>query len=104
MMTGGIPFLRNGTWNCTYIWPMVIWLGVFAWLVLFGGGTVAKFVTFGTPPMKKLPWSSMTSGFVRNFFVLLVSCARTPAPIATSRQNRNKPTCFVERLSRVMDS
>ena len=27
-------------------------------------------VTFGTPPMKKLPWSSMTSGLVRNFLVL----------------------------------
>src|SRR5580704_19599796 len=107
MLTGGIlPFLRDGTWNCTYIWPMVIWFGVFAWLGVFGGGTVAKFVTFGTPPMKKLPWSSITSGFVRNFFVLLPSCARTLAPIVTSRtaENRHEPTCFIERLSRVMES
>ena len=39
MMTGGMfAFLFAGIWNCTYIWPIVIWLGVSVW---FGGGTVA---------------------------------------------------------------
>jgi hypothetical protein len=28
MMTGGMfGFLFAGSWNCTYIWPIVIWLG-----------------------------------------------------------------------------
>src|SRR5262247_4730052 len=68
MITGGMfAFLFAGIWNCTYIWPMVIWLGVITW---FGPGTVAYMVTFGTPPMKKLPWSSITSGFFRNFLGL----------------------------------
>ena len=35
---GVLGFLRAGIWNCTYIWPIVIWLGALAWL---GGGTVA---------------------------------------------------------------
>jgi hypothetical protein len=50
---------RCGTWNCTYICPIVIWLGAPA------VDDAAKLVTFCTPPMKKLPWSSIVSGPVR---------------------------------------
>jgi hypothetical protein len=50
MMTGhAFLFFLWGIWNCTYIWPMVICCGLPA------VGAVAKVVTFGTPPMKKLP-------------------------------------------------
>jgi hypothetical protein len=50
---------------------------------LFAGGIAAKFVTFGTPPMKKLPWSSITRGFFKNFFAFPASCARMLAAIET---------------------
>ena len=40
MMTGGVPrFLVCGIWNCTYICPIVIWLG--AGLGLLGVGAEA---------------------------------------------------------------
>src|SRR5215831_14911679 len=79
MITGGVfAFLFAGIWNWTYIWPIVICCGVITW---FGPGTVAYVVTFGTPPMKKLPWSSITSGFFRNLLVL-GSCAWSAAPAA----------------------
>ena len=42
MMTGGMfAFLFAGIWNCTYIWPIVIWLGAGGWFGALGGGTVA---------------------------------------------------------------
>src|SRR4051812_16359251 len=87
MITGGMLFfLFAGIWNCTYIWPMVIWFGTFCWLAgAFGGGMVAYGVTLGTPPMKKLPWSSMTSGFFRNFLIFPFSCATTVIAIAPRR-------------------
>src|SRR6266581_5935940 len=81
---------------------MVIWFGAGIW---FGPGTVANVVTFGTPPMKKLPWSSMTSGFLRNFLVLLLSWARTLAAVATRRtaEHRHLPTRCRKRRSHVME-
>src|SRR5437667_231655 len=44
MMTGGaLFFLRSGIWNCTYIWPIMIWSGLPAvWLGLPGGGVVVE--------------------------------------------------------------
>src|SRR5436190_947 len=55
--------------------------------------------------MKKLPWSSMTSGFLRNFLVLLLSCARTLAAVATRRtaKHRHLPTRCRKRRSHVME-
>src|SRR5206468_11961249 len=66
---------------------------------------VAYVVTFGTPPMKKLPWSSMTSGFLRNFLVLLLSCASTLAAVVTMRtaEHRHRPTRCRKRRSHVME-
>jgi hypothetical protein len=68
-------YLLAGIWNCTYIWAMVIWWGASGAGVAGGGvpgggggGADAWSVTFCTPPMKKLPWSSIVSGPVRNFF------------------------------------
>src|SRR5262245_24375572 len=55
--------------------------------------------------MKKLPWSSMTSGLDRNFFLLL-SCAAMLAAIIRSRITENKylrgmrrPSGFIESSS-----
>src|SRR6266566_194774 len=114
MMTGGaLFFLRSGIWNCTYIWPIMIWSGLPAvGLGLPGGGVVAYLVTLGTPPMKKLPWSSITNGLVRNFFALWFSCAGTLAVIATSRtaKNRQQPilimrfSCLMEPPHHCMDA
>src|SRR5262249_37701508 len=85
MMTGGMfAFLFAGIWNWTYICPIVIWFGVITW---FGPNTVAYVVTFGTPPMKKLPWSSMTSGFLRNLRVL-GSCACRVSALAAPEMTR----------------
>src|SRR5881396_4053441 len=39
--------------------------------------------------MKKLPWSSMTSGLVRNFLVLLLSCAVTLDTIIRTEITKN---------------
>ncbi len=52
MITGQPPYFFAGIWNCTYIWPIVIWCGASGWL---GGVGAAWYVTFCTPPMKKLP-------------------------------------------------
>jgi hypothetical protein len=70
MMTGHPPaYFRAGIWNCTYIWPIVIWWGTLAAAAPPGPPAgAACSVTFGTPPMKKLPWSSIVSGPVRNLF------------------------------------
>src|SRR6266550_2077589 len=96
MITGGmLAFFVAGIWNDTYICPIVIWFGV---SVCVAGGTVAYVVTFGTPPMKKLPWSSITSGFLRNFLVLPLSCARTPAVAATRRNVETRHSRVIERL------
>src|SRR5579862_2431595 len=104
MITGGMLFfLLAGTWNWTYIWPMVIWFGTFCWLAgALAGATVAYGVTFGTPPMKKLPWSSITSGFFRNFFILPFSCATTVTAIAPSNiaAPKHQPTWRRERRLR----
>src|SRR5206468_6179923 len=70
---------------------------------LFGAG-VAYVVTFGTPPMKKLPWSSMTSGFFRNFLVLLLSWARTLAAVVRrTTEHRHLPTRCRKRRSHVIE-
>src|SRR5688572_28806662 len=118
MITGHPPlYFLAGIWNCTYIWPIVICWGVGAAgggaPAAAGGGTVAWSVIFGTPPTKKLPWSSIVSGPPRNFFGFALVCAETVAAIATHRQAtekrlidppsrrqnvRRKPNCAV-RLS-----
>src|SRR5690349_24072672 len=91
MMTGGTPrAFCAGIWNWTYIWPIMIWFGVSVWFGLFGAGSVAYSVTLGTPPMKKLPWSSITSGLVRNFFILAASSAMAFPASANSRIAGNR--------------
>ena len=51
------PDFFAGTWNCTYIWPIVICCGVGGGAGALGGanGMAACSETFATPPMKKLP-------------------------------------------------
>src|SRR5438067_2365238 len=94
MMRGGTPrAFCAGIWNCTYIWPIMIWFGVNVWFGLFGAGTVAYSVTFGTPPMKKLPWSSITSGLLRNLFILLPFSPSEVTAVETSRMRQSTKQC-----------
>src|SRR5438128_4627881 len=102
MMRGGTPrAFCAGIWNCTYIWPIMIWFGVNVWFGLFGAGSVAYSVTFGTPPMKKLPWSSITSGLVKNLFILLPFSPREVTAVETSRIRQRTKQCrrFMESSS-----
>ena len=64
------PDFFAGISNSTYIWPIVICCGVGRGVGCPGGaaGTAAYSLTFCTPPMKKLPWSSIVTGAAMNLF------------------------------------
>src|SRR5215471_3645136 len=55
--TGTCRSAAGGVWYCTYIWLTVMLASTEPPL---GAGAVVVFVS---PPTKKLPWDSMTSGF-----------------------------------------
>src|SRR5262249_61772753 len=71
-------------------------------LGVFAGAIVAYSVSSATPPIKKLPWSSISSGFVKNFFVLLPFCATTFATTETSRtaEKTHHMTSCTKRIER----
>jgi hypothetical protein len=88
------PDFRAGIWNWTYIWPIVICCGV-GTPVWPGGenGIAACSLTFVTPPMKKLPWSSIVTGPPMNF--LGVPCADAFVMSATAMTATNAIRFFM---------
>src|SRR5688572_29060314 len=88
MMTGYLPsrvwlgFQLWGIWNCTYICPIMI-------DALLPGVELAEYiVVFGTPPMKKLPWSFSLSGPLVKAPSLPLPSACADALVGTSASRR----------------
>src|SRR5687768_8124393 len=107
MITGHpAPDFFAGIWNCTYICPMVICCGTGPPGAVEpgagGGSAAACSVVFLTPPMKKLPWSSITRGPPRNFFgvVLWPDTAGVRTPSRTTRAARVLMKVLLERRTR----